>query len=75
VTGAYCYTMSNNYNAALRPPVVFCRDGVARLAVRRENIDDLLRREQLIPPSRELPQMTLHEATHGQEERGQEERP
>lgn len=53
VTGAYCYTMSNNYNAALRPPVVFCRDGVARLAVRRENIDDLLRREQLIV--RDLP--------------------
>ncbi|TAM66604.1 MAG: diaminopimelate decarboxylase [Microbacteriaceae bacterium] len=48
VTGAYCYTMSNNYNAALRPPVVFCRDGVARLAVRRERIEDLLRREQLI---------------------------
>ncbi|WP_308466019.1 diaminopimelate decarboxylase [Rathayibacter soli] len=52
VTGAYCYTMSNNYNAALRPPVVFCREGVARLAVRRENIDDLLRREQLIERDR-----------------------
>ena len=32
VTGAYyCFTMSNNYNAALRPPVVFCRAGIARL--------------------------------------------
>ena len=50
VTGAYCYTMANNYNTALRPPVVFCRDGVARLAVRRETLDDLLRREQLLPP-------------------------
>ncbi len=48
VTGAYCYTMSNNYNAALRPPVLLCRDGVARLAVRRETLDDLLRREQLL---------------------------
>ncbi|MGB3481817.1 MAG: diaminopimelate decarboxylase [Mycobacterium sp.] len=48
VTGAYCYTMSNNYNTALRPPVVFCRDGVSRVAVRRETFDDLLRREQLI---------------------------
>jgi diaminopimelate decarboxylase len=47
-TGAYCYTMGNNYNGALRPAVVFCRDGVARLAVRRERIDDLLAREQLI---------------------------
>jgi diaminopimelate decarboxylase len=48
VTGAYCFTMSNNYNAARRPPVVFCRDGVARLAVRRETFEDLMSREQLI---------------------------
>jgi diaminopimelate decarboxylase len=48
VTGAYCFTMSNNYNAARRPPVVFCRDGVARLAVRRETFQDLMSREQLI---------------------------
>jgi diaminopimelate decarboxylase len=45
VTGAYCFTMSNNYNAALRPPVVFCRDGTARLGVRRETFDDLIARE------------------------------
>ncbi len=48
VTGAYCYTMSNNYNTALRPPVVFCDEGRSRLAVRRETFDDLLRREQLL---------------------------
>jgi hypothetical protein len=36
VTGAYCYTMRNGYNGALRPPVVFVRDGDARVAVRRE---------------------------------------
>ena len=34
VTGAYTYTLANNYNGALRPPVVFCRDGQARLAAR-----------------------------------------
>jgi diaminopimelate decarboxylase len=45
VTGAYCFTMANNYNAALRPPVIFCRDGRARLAVRRETFDDLMARE------------------------------
>jgi diaminopimelate decarboxylase len=45
VTGAYCFTMSNNYNAALRPPVVFCREGIARLGVRRETYDDLVARE------------------------------
>jgi diaminopimelate decarboxylase len=45
VTGAYCFTMANNYNAALRPPVVLCRDGAARLAVRRETLADLMVRE------------------------------
>jgi diaminopimelate decarboxylase len=45
VTGAYCFTMSNNYNAALRLPVIFCASGVARLAVRRETHADLIVRE------------------------------
>jgi diaminopimelate decarboxylase len=45
VTGAYCFTMGNNYNAALRPPVIFCDRGVARLAVRRETHADLIARE------------------------------
>jgi diaminopimelate decarboxylase len=45
VTGAYCFTMANNYNAALRPPVVFCGDGTAHLAVRRETHADLMARE------------------------------
>ena len=44
VTGAYCYSLSNNYNGARRPPVVICADGEARLAVRRETFDDLLAR-------------------------------
>jgi diaminopimelate decarboxylase len=42
VTGAYGHSMGSNYNKILRPPVVFCRDGDARLVVRRENLDDLL---------------------------------
>lgn len=45
VTGAYCLTMANNYNGARRPPVVMCRDGVARAVVRRETYDDLLARD------------------------------
>ena len=45
VTGAYCLTMANNYNGARRPPVVFCKDGVARAVVRRETYDDLLARD------------------------------
>jgi diaminopimelate decarboxylase len=45
-TGAYGYAMSNNYNGAPRPPVVFCRDGEARVVVRRETWDDLLARDE-----------------------------
>jgi diaminopimelate decarboxylase len=45
VTGAYCFTMVNNYNGALRPPVIYCSDGRARLGVRRETTDELLARE------------------------------
>jgi diaminopimelate decarboxylase len=45
VTGAYSFTMANNYNAALKPPVIFCEDGTARAVVRRETMDDLLARE------------------------------
>jgi diaminopimelate decarboxylase len=44
-TGAYCYSLSNNYNGARRPPVVLVRDGAAVLAVRRERIADLLARD------------------------------
>jgi diaminopimelate decarboxylase len=47
VTGAYCYAMSNQYNAVTRPPVVFVRDGEARVVVRRETYDDLLSRDVL----------------------------
>jgi diaminopimelate decarboxylase len=45
VTGAYCHTMANNYNGAMRPPVVFCHDGESRLVVRRETLADLLARD------------------------------
>ena len=41
-TGAYSYTMSNNYNGALKPAVVFVADGEARLVARRERYEDLL---------------------------------
>lgn len=42
-TGAYAYTMANNYNGAPKPPVVFCADGTATLAVERESYEDMLR--------------------------------
>jgi diaminopimelate decarboxylase len=42
-TGAYCRSMASNYNHALRPPVVAVHDGEARVIVRRETEEDLLR--------------------------------
>lgn len=40
--GAYSFTFANNYNGALRPAVVFCRDGDAREVVRRQTYEELL---------------------------------
>ncbi|MEN8650914.1 diaminopimelate decarboxylase [Streptomyces sp. 21So2-11] len=42
-TGAYCRSMASNYNHSLRPPVVAVQDGEARVIVRRETEEDLLR--------------------------------
>lgn len=42
-TGAYAYSMASNYNKVPRPAVVFVRDGFARLVVRRETPEDLVR--------------------------------
>jgi diaminopimelate decarboxylase len=42
VTGAYGHSMASTYNKVPRPPVLFARDGRARLVVRRETLDDLL---------------------------------
>jgi diaminopimelate decarboxylase len=44
-TGAYGYAMANNYNGITRPPVIFCKDGDARVVVRRERFEDLTTRD------------------------------
>jgi diaminopimelate decarboxylase len=44
-TGAYGFAMASNYNGVPRPPVVFCRDGDARVVVRRESVEDLTARD------------------------------
>lgn len=41
-TGAYGYTLANNYNGALKPAVVFVGEGESRLVARRETYADLL---------------------------------
>ena len=44
-TGAYNYSMSSNYNRLPKPPVVFVRDGKARVVVKRETLEDLIRND------------------------------
>ncbi len=44
-TGAYGYSMASNYNRLGRPPVVFAKDGEARLIIRRETYEDQFRLE------------------------------
>ncbi len=46
-TGAYGFAMANNYNGVPRAPVLFCRDGDARVVVRRESYEDLTARDVL----------------------------
>ena len=48
-TGAYCFSLSNNYNYAPRPAVVAVRDADARVIVRGETVADLLARDAGIP--------------------------
>jgi diaminopimelate decarboxylase len=45
-TGAYAWAMASNYNQIPRPAVAFCRDGQARIVVRRETAQDLLHLQQ-----------------------------
>jgi diaminopimelate decarboxylase len=46
VTGAYGHSMASNYNKVPRPAVVFVRDGEARVVVRRESYEDLVRLDE-----------------------------
>ncbi len=44
-TGAYNYSMSSNYNRLQKPAVVMLKDGKARVAVKRETLDDIIRND------------------------------
>ena len=46
-TGAYNFSMASNYNRLPRPPVIFVKDGEARIAVKRETYEDLVRNDVL----------------------------
>ncbi|MFT5874095.1 MAG: diaminopimelate decarboxylase [Clostridium sp.] len=44
-TGAYNYSMSSNYNRLPRPAVIMLNDGNARLVVKRETYEDIVRND------------------------------
>jgi len=52
-TGAYGYSMSNNYNRIARPAVVFVKDGEAELVVKRETFQDVVSHD-LLPKRAQL---------------------
>ncbi len=43
--GAYCYTMSSNYNSRYRPAEVLVHEGKAHLIRQRETMEDILRNQ------------------------------
>ena len=46
-TGAYNYSMSSNYNRISKPPVVLVDNGKAKLIVKRETYEDIVRNDIL----------------------------
>jgi len=46
--GAYCFTMSSNYNSRLRPPEVLIHEGKDYLIRKRETLDDLLKNQVML---------------------------
>ena len=44
-TGAYNYSMSSNYNRLPKPPVIMVNNGNAKIVVKRETLDDVIRND------------------------------
>ncbi|MEZ4809222.1 MAG: diaminopimelate decarboxylase [Allomuricauda sp.] len=53
--GAYCYTMSSNYNSRYRPAEVLWHNGKAHLIRERETFDDILRNQVDVKELFEVP--------------------
>ena len=43
--GAYCFSMSSNYNSRVKPAEVLWKNGAAHLIRQRETFDDILRNQ------------------------------
>ncbi|WP_373898087.1 diaminopimelate decarboxylase [Haloimpatiens sp. FM7315] len=44
-TGAYCYSMSSNYNKAPKPAIVLVKEGKSKLICKRESFEDIIKNE------------------------------
>ncbi len=44
-TGAYCYSMSSNYNRVLKPAMVLIDDGKAKLIIKRQTLEQLVQND------------------------------
>lgn len=47
-TGAYCYSMSSNYNSFLRPAMVLLDNGEAKEIVKRQTLEQLIQNDIII---------------------------
>lgn len=47
-TGAYCYSMSSNYNRMLKPAMVLIEDGKAKLIVKRQTLEQLIENDVIL---------------------------
>ncbi len=64
-TGAYGWVMASNYNYVARPPVVAVADGEARVIVRGETEDDLLRRDPGVREPSGVRRVASADGSHG----------
>ena len=46
-TGAYGYSMANNYNRIRRPAVVFAKDGTSQIVVERETYENIIGNDRI----------------------------
>ena len=46
--GAYCFSMSSNYNSRVRPAEILVKEGESYLVRERETIDDIIKGQKLI---------------------------
>ena len=47
-TGAYCYSMSSNYNGVLKPAMVLINNGKSDIIVRRQTLEQLIQNDVIV---------------------------